>query len=70
MKPTPRCRHTAPRYVGPRLSAHYGSWATEVCSHCASWRYVRGGCKGDKRWRAFRELWTILARDRKNEEDR
>lgn len=48
------------RFAGPRAPALYGSWATEMCGDCYSWRYNRGGCKGDRRWRGIAELGKLL----------
>ncbi len=34
---TTGCQH--PRVVaGPRVSAYYGTWATEICARCWAWR--------------------------------
>jgi hypothetical protein len=58
------CRHPrTARRVGPRIPARYGSWATEMCSRCMSWRYDRGGCKGDRFWRGLDEMVRLLHRE-------
>ncbi len=47
----PKCRHPkAARGEGPRYPASYGSWATEVCGRCGSWRVEVHVINGRKRW--------------------
>ncbi len=63
--PPKRCHHPrAKRVTGPRVSATYGSWATEVCVGCLAWRYTE---LSDKRWHAGKDLVERLTRDREDD---
>lgn len=45
------CKHPKTvRHEGPRSPALFGSWETEVCGDCGSWRRVIDVQGGRKRW--------------------